>query len=242
MENSRVSDRWPGIVQGYMELAAYTAFFCLYVVVLLQQLDIGPSYAIDTMIRKSLLDQPGKLSAVAGHADVFAYLLQSYGDDGFDDTSEPMGGLLGDMFADKWYNDDPISADETGYLFAYNRLIGGVQLEQTRGMKGSCKGDSSYKIFYPDCYNDTLIETYPPLLYYNSTTRKDVYNETDAKFLEELEKVSESDSEGDAALLALQSRAGINMHACHPSVCESERAEGGRGGKGWMEGSEGVDG
>jgi hypothetical protein len=55
-------DRWPGIVQGYTELALYSCFVCLYVVVLLMQLDVGPSYAIDTMIRNNLLDQSGKLA------------------------------------------------------------------------------------------------------------------------------------------------------------------------------------
>uniref|UniRef100_A0A6U4JV24 Uncharacterized protein n=2 Tax=Hemiselmis andersenii TaxID=464988 RepID=A0A6U4JV24_HEMAN len=181
-------DRWPGIVQGYTELGLYSCFVCLYVIVLLMQLDVGPSYAIDTMIRNNLLDQGDKLAAVASHGDIFAYLLQSYSDGNFEgEETEPMGGVLGDMFADKWYNDDPIPADESGYLFGYNRLIGGVQIEQKRGYKGGCTGDSLYSVFYPQCYNDTYITADPPFLYFNETTGKDVYDLTDATFLQQVE-------------------------------------------------------
>ena len=42
----------------------------------------------------------------------------------------PYGGILGTMFTSKYYNDQPIPASDAGFLFSYNKLIGGVLLTQ----------------------------------------------------------------------------------------------------------------
>jgi hypothetical protein len=64
--------------------------------------------------------------------DVFSYLLSEWDDkkEEWTEGTEPRGGVLGTLFAAAWYNDDPYSPDEQGYLYDYNRLIGGVLIVQ----------------------------------------------------------------------------------------------------------------
>mmetsp|Transcript_29978 Transcript_29978/g.73795 ORF Transcript_29978/g.73795 Transcript_29978/m.73795 type:complete len:819 (-) Transcript_29978:367-2823(-) len=188
-------ERWPGIVNGYLELIAYTGFFLLYVFVLTMQLEVPIAYQIDTMVRNNLLDQDGALAAVQTQGDVFSYLLAEFGDDGnFDPTTEPLGGVLGKLFESTWYNDDPFVPDEQGYLFNYNRLIGGVQIIQQRGASGPCAGTSMYDDFYPTCYTSDLISANPPWKSNSSGWYQDF---TDPEYLNK----SEASKFGDRAVL-----------------------------------------
>ena len=56
--------RWPGIVDGYLNLTLFTCFFILYVYILLDQQEIPNSHKIDFMVRSALLDEDGALSKV----------------------------------------------------------------------------------------------------------------------------------------------------------------------------------
>jgi hypothetical protein len=56
--------RWPGVVDGYTNLTLFTAFFMLYVYILLAQQEIPESHKIDFMVRSALLDQDGALAKV----------------------------------------------------------------------------------------------------------------------------------------------------------------------------------
>ena len=56
--------RWPGVVDGYTNLALFSGFCMLYVYILLEQQDIPRSHKIDFMVRSALLDQDGALSKV----------------------------------------------------------------------------------------------------------------------------------------------------------------------------------
>jgi hypothetical protein len=48
----------------------------------------------------------------------------------FEEGSEPNGGILGTMMPNAFYNDQPIPEADKGFLFSYNKLIGGVLITQ----------------------------------------------------------------------------------------------------------------
>ncbi len=60
----------------------------------------------------------------------------------------------------EWYNGDPVTSDERGFLFQYNLLIGGILIVQERGIQKSCEG--MYSLFYPVCYTTDTIVAEPP--------------------------------------------------------------------------------
>lgn len=74
------------------------------------------------------------------------------------------------VFPNEWYNGDPYSTSESGYILDYNRLVGGLLIVQKRGGKArTCVQPrfnstfSSYDGFYPDCYSTVGIEMDRPM-------------------------------------------------------------------------------
>lgn len=89
------------------------------------QLDVPTQYEIDHMVRHRLLDQEGALAAITNHGDVFNYLLKDFDGDLGEFTDED-GGVFGTLFEAEYYNGDPIIGEDVGFLFSFNKLIGGL--------------------------------------------------------------------------------------------------------------------
>jgi len=137
-------ERWPIIKKGYSDLFLWLVFFGLYCAVLMIQLRVSKTYAIDEALRSQVVDEGGALQDVSTLGDFFDYL---------DETIRPA------IFPPEWYNGEPLTTDETGFVLYYNMLVGGLLVVQKRGISTSpCRvpmytgANSSYQDFYEVCY------------------------------------------------------------------------------------------
>mmetsp|Transcript_15138 Transcript_15138/g.22102 ORF Transcript_15138/g.22102 Transcript_15138/m.22102 type:complete len:902 (+) Transcript_15138:188-2893(+) len=197
-------ERWPEMVKGYISIASYTLFFGIFTYLVIWQLAVPDAFDIDNLARNSFLDQDGALTNIEQHGDFFDYLLNEYDEDSgeFVEGTGPYGGILGTMFTSKYYNDQPIPASDAGFLFSYNKLIGGVLLTQTRGKREPCgvnSGDSAYSMFYPECYTEKIVTADPPKEIMidvqhkcGEKKRASVFNTTHPKYQDYLESIKAS--------------------------------------------------
>eukprot|EP00294_Goniomonas_avonlea_P013144 CAMPEP_0114544746 /NCGR_PEP_ID=MMETSP0114-20121206/3037_1 /TAXON_ID=31324 /ORGANISM="Goniomonas sp, Strain m" /LENGTH=628 /DNA_ID=CAMNT_0001729139 /DNA_START=8 /DNA_END=1894 /DNA_ORIENTATION=- len=137
-------ESWPSKKKGYRRLLGFCVFVVLYLVMISLQLNAGVSYIIDSSLRQFIRHQGG-LDNVISLDDWWTYA----------DTEFQI------LFQDKWYNGQAFTTNETGYVLDYNKLIGGVLIQQKRGIvtKNGCSeylGPSAYTVFYPDCYSGEL--------------------------------------------------------------------------------------
>jgi len=162
--------RWPGVMNGYLDLFFYAVFFILFVMLVVFQSDVEVANLIDDSIRNNLLQQDDALASVRTHGDFFDYLLKSFDNklQNFVDGSEPTGGLINTILGGTWYNGDPFTTNEMGMIYNYNKLIGGVLIIQKRGEIEACEY-SMYSLFYPTCYSRVKYITADPPLRANGT-------------------------------------------------------------------------
>jgi len=166
-------------MKGYLNLTSYTVFFLLFVFLIMEQLDVPNTSKIDGMVRHNLLDQDGALSNVLDHGSVFDYLLKDFDSDTGSFDGDDGGGILGNLFQQEWYNGNPITSDERGFLFQYNLLIGGILIVQERGLQEPCEG--MYHLFYPTCFTEKRVTADPP------TTSNGTFILDDPEYLRQLE-------------------------------------------------------
>eukprot|EP00003_Mantamonas_plastica_P001119 TRINITY_DN1081_c0_g1_i1.p1 TRINITY_DN1081_c0_g1~~TRINITY_DN1081_c0_g1_i1.p1 ORF type:complete len:608 (-),score=224.88 TRINITY_DN1081_c0_g1_i1:24-1847(-) len=53
---------------------------------------------------------------------------------------------------DEWYNGDKFTAAEEGFLYNYNKLIGGIRIRQLRVRDDSCTPSDTFVKTYPKCW------------------------------------------------------------------------------------------
>ncbi|EKX48586.1 hypothetical protein GUITHDRAFT_136691 [Guillardia theta CCMP2712] len=166
---------WSKVWKGYLDMFLFFAFFALYLYVLIQQLEISKVYMIDNALREAVVDESNSLQDVSTFGDFFNYLQNQ---------------IMPNVFPESWYNGDAYNTNESGYLLSYNKLVGGLLINQQRGLvkphffllqfpKKFCKAPmyncsklvdgelkdnctSSYNNFYPICYDQTPMETIVP--------------------------------------------------------------------------------
>eukprot|EP00960_Hanusia_phi_P033744 750627-Hanusia_phi.AAC.7 len=197
----------PGVVSGYKDLFSYTLFFLLFTLLVRWQMNVKASYDVHNMLTSVLLDQSGALAAISTEGQFFDYLLRSFdsGSNSFVQGTGPTGGILGNLFSTAWYNGDPITASDSGMLFDYNKLIGGVLIVQERSYTGKCPY-SVYNNYYPVCYDGKPITAIPPTKPANgssstcSISQSRVIDTASSKYAQYLKDL-ESSKFGDRAVL-----------------------------------------
>jgi len=69
---------------------------------------------------------------------------------GFFDYAE--GGLVNGLYWEKYYNDKPIRADEQGYIYFENKILGNPRLRQVRVTNTSCTVHTDFQKEIKECY------------------------------------------------------------------------------------------
>jgi hypothetical protein len=153
-------ERWPVKRKGYAQLASFLLFFTLYCFTMVMQINPGSVFRIDDALRNQVVDEGGALQDVATLGDLFDYLE---------------GQIMENVFPATWYNDDPLTTSESGYVLDYNKLVGGLLIVQRRGLRRKCveprykSMNSSYDDFYRTCYTEQTTESLWPV---NETAAK----------------------------------------------------------------------
>mmetsp|Transcript_33961 Transcript_33961/g.85877 ORF Transcript_33961/g.85877 Transcript_33961/m.85877 type:complete len:859 (+) Transcript_33961:234-2810(+) len=156
-ENERVDvkasldniERWPAKKKGYSQLCSFLLFFALYCCVMVMQINPGEVFRIDDALRNQVVDEAGALQDVSTLGDLFDYLTDQ---------------IMDNVFPGAWYNDDPLTTSEAGYVLDYNKLVGGLLIVQRRGVRRKCVEpryeltNSSYDEFYRVCYTELTTE------------------------------------------------------------------------------------
>uniref|UniRef100_A0A6U4MUT9 Polycystin cation channel PKD1/PKD2 domain-containing protein n=1 Tax=Hemiselmis andersenii TaxID=464988 RepID=A0A6U4MUT9_HEMAN len=156
-ENERVDvkasldniERWPAKKKGYSQLCSFLLFFALYCCVMVMQINPGEVFRIDDALRNQVVDEQGALQDVSTLGDLFDYLTEQ---------------IMENVFPGAWYNDDPLTTSEAGYVLDYNKLVGGLLIVQRRGVRRKCVEprykltNSSYDEFYRVCYTEKTTE------------------------------------------------------------------------------------
>jgi len=142
-------ERWPAKKKGYSQLCSFLLFFALYCCVMVMQINPGEVFRIDDALRNQVVDESGALQDVSTLGDLFDYLT---------------GQIMENVFPGSWYNDDPLTTSEAGYVLDYNKLVGGLLIVQRRGVRRKCVEpryeltNSSYDEFYRVCYTEKTTE------------------------------------------------------------------------------------
>mmetsp|Transcript_20142 Transcript_20142/g.47038 ORF Transcript_20142/g.47038 Transcript_20142/m.47038 type:complete len:6215 (+) Transcript_20142:20-18664(+) len=135
-ESLKALDEWPNKVTGYKDLAEFMLFFVLFILLLMLQLQPLESYELNS----------GLQALIEGYQELGVI-------DDFWDYIETV--IVEKVFVNKWYTGEAYTTDELGYFQHYNKLVGGVQFVQTRGVEQKCE-DSLYEQFYGNCHTDVV--------------------------------------------------------------------------------------
>lgn len=63
------------------------------------------------------------------------------------------GPLLNGLYWEKWYNDQPVPAEQIGYIYYENKLLGVPRMRQLKVSSNSCQVHDDFADVIRECYD-----------------------------------------------------------------------------------------
>lgn len=136
----------------------YMFFFLLFFWVVVDQMQVWKRYDLETAMKQYASEGPsqgsdgGGSSGRRGGADAESEVSEVNSVDDVFPWLENV--IVGSVFPPNvWYNGDPYTDDEIGFLLNFNRLVGGFQLVQKRvAANVNCPSDDRFGDWAGDCF------------------------------------------------------------------------------------------
>eukprot|EP00003_Mantamonas_plastica_P003024 TRINITY_DN1243_c0_g1_i8.p1 TRINITY_DN1243_c0_g1~~TRINITY_DN1243_c0_g1_i8.p1 ORF type:complete len:336 (-),score=109.88 TRINITY_DN1243_c0_g1_i8:26-1033(-) len=143
-------------IEQRQNMRQFFIFFCFIIVFMTQVFmarAVGQVYNAETAIKDVFIDEefrPQDASFLRSFLDV--------------KNMEEIwnwieGPLVSQITVNEWYNGQTFTKEEEGYIYLYNRVVGGMRVRQLRVVDDGCTIAPNYRKLYPHCWPDYSSET-----------------------------------------------------------------------------------